>query len=299
MSPPGKSDPVESEEQRQLRTDREESLLLRWKQGGRLSEKEFAEVRHRLPINSRLSAEAAANNSINPSGRANYEKQNLIEYESVFATKVRQIKNWIALGKAAKPAELPPLDSPGEMAAWWTRHMKQRVPAKLIALASQKTSGAAPNSSIVDLTKLVGAVGDALRKARAVRMATDQHLTEAYASGDDTKIEICQRRWLRAVEQERKLETAAREEAKASGDLIPRAELLPELSQFLEVMHQMRRSARRRILARFHVDLSPELAEALGIAIEQELERGDAVLRQLKQFRTLEEIDQFELTAGE
>lgn len=298
MSAAGQVPASESEEQKQRRIEREDALLERWTKGGRLSEKEIAEIRHRLPDGSRLIDEASQLPAQNPLGRVRYAKDNLSDYETVFATKVRQIKNWIATGRAAEQPELPPLDAPHEMAAWWAKHMKQKVPAKLMLLASQKRSGSdgAATATTIDLTKLESAAGDALRQARAIRMAAETHLSQAYASGKDEQIEIHQRRWIRAVEQERKLEGAAREDAKATGALIPKAELLPELSAYLEVGKQMKRSARRRICAKFQFDLSPALLEALGAEIEKELARGDAVLRQLKSFRDLDEIDTFELT---
>jgi hypothetical protein len=271
---------------------RRQALFERWSHGGRLNKSEFEEIRDLLPEGK------CDTRRISPSdpalGGPHAYQKDLIEYESVYGTGLRQIHRWISAGKSANPPELPPLDAPHEMSAWWARHMKHRVPAKLVALALRKPTAASENEGI-DISNLQTAAGDAVRQSGTYLAAADKHLASAYASGDDARIEICQRRWLKALDAVRKAEFAAREDAKVKGDLIPKSELLPELSQFLEVMHQMRRSARRRILAKFLVDLSPELTEKLGQAIEQELKRSDAVLRRLKHFRSLEEIDAFEL----
>jgi hypothetical protein len=276
---------------------RRNALFARWSQGGKLGKTELKEISDLLPKipadpDRREMAEEAPAKPV-------YEK-NLEDYAPIYSCSVRQIHRWIAFGKARKPPELPPLDAPAEMAAWWLRNMKNRAPAKLLALAAQKETGEASlTASAIDLTKLEGAAGDGLRQARAVRMAADQHLTEAYASKSDERIEICQRRWLRAVEQERKLEAAAREDAKASGALIPRGELLPELSQTVEVFGQMTKSSGRRIKEKFSAYLSPELAERLKVEVENEWKRCFGVFRRLEYLTDLDEIDNFELTAAD
>ena len=136
------------------------------------------------------------------------------------------------------------------------------VPARLIVLASERSGE--PAEGAINISDLETAAGDAVKQARSYLAAADKHLTAAYGSGDDARIEICQRRWLKAIEAVRKAEAAAREDEKIKGDLIPRAELLPELSQLLEVMRQMRVSARRRILARFEFDLPAAVLENLA-----------------------------------
>lgn len=60
----------------------------------------------------------------------------LVHYESIYGTKLRAIKRWIAIGRDATARELPPLDEPARMKAWWVRCMSQRVPEKLATLAS-------------------------------------------------------------------------------------------------------------------------------------------------------------------
>ncbi len=57
----------------------------------------------------------------------------LEDYQAQYSTDVRNIKKWIARGRSAEAgADLPPLDDPDKMIAWWERHMAHRVPAKLL-----------------------------------------------------------------------------------------------------------------------------------------------------------------------
>ncbi|WP_157210984.1 hypothetical protein [Verrucomicrobium spinosum] len=56
----------------------------------------------------------------------------LKEFEETYGSTVRSFKNWIAAGREKVPADLPPLDSPGEMAAWWRRVMTHKVPDKVL-----------------------------------------------------------------------------------------------------------------------------------------------------------------------
>lgn len=76
-----------------------------------------------------LSAEPAGGRA----QRARY-KYPLPHYEGIFGTKVRAMKRWIAIGRDANPPDLPPLDQPEKVAAWWRRRMAHRVPEKLLDL---------------------------------------------------------------------------------------------------------------------------------------------------------------------
>ena len=275
------------------------ALLEKWSQGKRLSKSEFEEIRDLIPTIGEIRQSGNDETAPNAQLVAHYQKA-VPDYEKVYGAGERTLKRWIAIGRAANPPELPPLDSPQEMPAWWSRHMKHRVPNKLI-FASKAAMAGLPayrpsESAAIDISALETAAGDAVRQARGYLAAADRHLTEAYASGDDARIEMCQRRWLKALDANRKAEFAANEDAKIKGEWVPLAEVIRDVGQLLEVMKQMRRAARRRILAALRFELSPDHAEQLGQAIEDELARGEAVLRHLKQFRSFEEIDQFELS---
>ena len=45
----------------------------------------------------------------------------------------RTVKRWNATGHAAEPPDMPPLDFPELMLAWWARHMAQAVPRGISA----------------------------------------------------------------------------------------------------------------------------------------------------------------------
>ena len=67
--------------------------------------------------------------------RSHYSKH-LVEYEPVYGYKVRNFKKWLHVGREADPIDLPPLDAPADMPAWWKRRMKQRCPDRILASAA-------------------------------------------------------------------------------------------------------------------------------------------------------------------
>lgn len=60
----------------------------------------------------------------------------LKHYVPIFERSLRLLKGWIADGRDANPPELPPLDRPEEMLAWWHRVKKNRAPDVLRRLAA-------------------------------------------------------------------------------------------------------------------------------------------------------------------
>lgn len=67
-------------------------------------------------------------------------------YAAVFGVSVRTIKTWIAIGRDARPPERPPLDEPARMKDWYSRHMTNRVPDRLVDLAASIARGTGANS---------------------------------------------------------------------------------------------------------------------------------------------------------
>jgi hypothetical protein len=225
--------------------------------------------------------------------RAQYKKP-LREYCAIYDTRERQLKRWIATGKAADPApDLPPLDDPPAMVTWWERRMAVRVPSKILALvveaglkpSEENDSGESIDVDSLDITNL-----DSLRQARRYLAAVDQKLSAAYRSGSESQIRRWQKPFNEAFASVQKAESAQRDALKIAGELIPKDELLRELSTLLELLRQMRSTMRRRIAARLG-DLSPELLERIGAVVDHEREGEDGVLRQLKEFRSIEQID--------
>src|SRR5688572_20673072 len=70
--------------------------------------------------------------------------QPLAFFVPIYGTQVRQLKNWVALGRALKPApQLPPLEDPVAMIDWWPLAFPDRaVPDKIHQAANRVRSGA-------------------------------------------------------------------------------------------------------------------------------------------------------------
>lgn len=133
-------------------------------------------------------------------------------YADVFGESERTIKRWVRTGKEVD--DLPPLDAPEQMANWWSRHYKNRVPVKILQLAksvpangdevvkddplfTQPVEKAAP--APIDLEVGLEASVDRLRRAEAV---ANHKFTEAIRlDADEGEIERKQRAWERVAKQ--------------------------------------------------------------------------------------------------
>lgn len=118
--------PVSPEQQARVLQVRQAALLKRYVAGQRLGRGELRELKGILPDSVIKGA---------PIVRASYQHP-LEHYETIYGRKVRMIKLWIATGRDAVPMELPPLDEPPKMKAWWIRQMKHRVPLDIEQLAA-------------------------------------------------------------------------------------------------------------------------------------------------------------------
>lgn len=222
--------------------------------------------------------------------RAKYA-QPLVAYVKVYGTCLRVIKGWIAIGKKADPPVLPPLDDPEAMVAWWPNHMQTRVPEKILAPARGLKPGVEGNDEeSVDVDAIDASDFDALASARRYLKATERKLAKAYRLGDRAGIKSLQQALLEGIDAERKLNDAVLRARKSSEDYIARVEVLNEISQLLEVFRQMRSTMRRRI-AKHLQDLPPEVVLRVGDVVELERESEDSVLRQLKGFRGLQDVE--------
>ncbi len=112
----------------QLKQKRERALLDKWSDGKALKPAELEEIAHLLPQGGADGAEAA------PEDRPARDAQKvtgvyrnkLATYAAYYESDTRTVKRWISDGKKAD--DYPPLDAKHEMAAWWKRHKKWRVP---------------------------------------------------------------------------------------------------------------------------------------------------------------------------
>jgi len=238
--------------------------------------------------------------------RAQYQ-HNLCDYEAVFGVGVRQLKKWIAVGKSANPPELPPLDDPPLIVAWWNLHMQVRVPQKLLHLAVDAAKNADSSTSnsrlaCIDVKNLDVTLLNALNQARGYLAAVDQKLSAAYRDGDEDSIRRWQGPWERAMETVRKAEAADLLRQKAAGQMLSKSEVLAELANFLTILKVMRSSMARRIIRRLGFSWDESLRadpkwkqrfeQELGAAIDAERITEESFLRRLSTFRS---VDHFEL----
>lgn len=195
-------------------------------------------------------------------------------YAAVFNQTPRTINRWIAHGKAQ--GELPPLDDPAEMPAWWVRHMKHRPPAELLiavpaaqAVSSVKEEPAsvtgdtppAPTPAVIPAS--LGMGGALMRMRLAESDAAAKYLeAQGAAEPNEAEIEMRRRAWERMTESLRKLEKDSPNILKESGDLLPRDEVIRELTQLLSVVGLTWRSFAKRMFPRL-AGLSVDQADQL------------------------------------
>ncbi len=217
----------------------------------------------------------------------------LKDYAKLYGRSVRQIKRWTKLGRDARPRDMPPLDRPGKMLAWWNRNIKLPPPPILEQFALDEAKGTeaeAPGAlKGVDVNQLDVAEGVALKQAKRFLAATAGQLEEAYKTGNDAMIGRLQPRWEKALSAVRLAEDSERKAAERSGDLLPRVEVLSAINQLIEIMRNMQSTMSRRIRARLGV-LSAELDAQLDAVIEAERSRECAVLRRCAYFGTVEDV---------
>jgi hypothetical protein len=112
------------------------AILRKFTAGSRLRKEEMEEIAHLLPV------EAAPYSKSTTEG--GYQKS-YREYEAIYGKKMRTIKWWVEQGKGhPKGPDLPPLDAPKEMPAWWGRVMKQKCPKPVTEAARLHATTQAP-----------------------------------------------------------------------------------------------------------------------------------------------------------
>lgn len=154
----------------------------------------------------------------------------LSAYAARYSTDERTIKRWVASGRSANPAELPPLHNANAMPDWWGRHMRRRCPAAILGAAGAD----APVVDLVTVQQPDPVVGDgepvskgfelnveALRKNLAV---AERMLNQAQVSDppNEAVITARQRVYQSVFSELRKAEADLVEWRKATGDLIDR-----------------------------------------------------------------------------
>lgn len=182
----------------------------------------------------------------------------------------RTVKRWVSFGRNCETPDLPPLDEPGRMAAWFRRAFpREPVPPVLLDYEShapphpQASSAVSPVSpgepgetapeaariTSIALDKLQMGEGEQVQQARAIAKANYARVEESSAKGDSDAYRRWFPVWSDSLELLRKLEKEDREARKASGDLIPRGPVLAEIAQLMEALRIMRDGMVAKILA--------------------------------------------------
>ena len=215
----------------------------------------------------------------------------LHEYEGTFETKIRQLCRWIATGIAA--GEPPPLDDPPKMAAWWTRHMKHRVPAKIAALAvSTPPPAPAPTPTVdphsataaalgmdIKAVRLADDAGPAVQQAFTLVCAAFVKIEAAYTRGDDASIRLWMPRWKEAIDAFRRQQKDDIASRKILGLVIDRAGVEADILQALALFKQMREFMTRRILERIAAATRDDLQSVLTLIREIPSLSSEAIAR--------------------
>lgn len=217
-------------------------------------------------------------------------RENLSGYAERYATDERQIKRWIARGRSRAPQDLPPLDAPREMLAWWSRNMKWKVPDRLLQAAGGVGVDDPPPATVLEveakapmqsgLGQHVGtralpegsgfvAALDRAREAERVAFGAWQHELQRDPP-DSGAEEMRHRAWQRAVETVRKMEISSEDVLAASGQFVRAKDYETSDDEVKAVLHQSLRSLIVRVATK--VGLPPEWFQRVNHAYQAELD---------------------------
>lgn len=238
---------------------------------------------------------------VNTRKHAAYAKPYLA-YAQEFDSGARAIKGWVKFGK--QNDDLPPLDRPAEMAAWWARVMKHSVPEKLLALSrspippSDSPQPNLPPAAPRDFSHIRGLdLNENVQELRRT-LAIDKYLLdEAKAGREESLVALRERNYKSSFELLRKAEITLQNLQQGSGNLIDRDSVEVELAQILESLRIMRETMPRRILAEFERLLPRRLARVFRIierflvpAVEKVRLAEEEIFRNLRSFESPDAI---------
>jgi len=201
-----------------------------------------------------------------PAARSAYPEK-LAVYARIFAHDERSVKRWIKRGREAIGGpDLPPLQDPPKMLAWWAKHFDRRCPPEIVAAARevQALSPAVVAPPVVDNTPspltppadppasaALGGYGDMLDRVRRAEAAAGREFERLSAESgdarDEGKIAAALRSWKGLADQLRELERDARKIQEASGEILPTAEVRRVLADLHGPIVNGMRSILRRI----------------------------------------------------
>jgi hypothetical protein len=213
----------------------------------------------------------------------------LDHYATVYGYAVRNVKKWLGIGREKTPLDLPPLDTPALMPAWWTRNMKQRCPPRLLQAASAAKPAATaqtlpaavlspppavpPNSAPADgALKSSGYAGMIERATHSEVVAWQAWQDSLKADPYDASNEEMRRRaYDRACEQARKV-LKDRDSGLAGDTEWGRWDDMETVAQeHVSVLNQSLRSSPVRVATK--LALPPELFRKIADAWNAELDR--------------------------
>lgn len=184
------------------------------------------------------------------------------EYAVFYGKDERTIKRLVRRGKEL--GNLPPLDDPPKMAAWWRGSMDSVVPDWLLgfiiadpiapsggAAATHASPGDAGSQRPRDFSQIKGLdLADNVAELRRTHAINKQLLDEALHANppNDTLTQLRQKNFERSFDLLRVSETTLQKFQKDAGDLIDKEAVKSEIAQLLEALRLMRETMPRRIL---------------------------------------------------
>lgn len=194
------------------------------------------------------------------------------EYAARYKTSDRTIKRWVKTGKLG--GELPPLDAPQAMPAWWARFYKQRVPPCILEAAQASTaepgasvvaaapaehesipaapsSGASEAASEQPVTIDVGTgFREMLERVRRAEGAAYQEYDRALKGNDESKLPLARKTWAELSKQLRELERDSHDILSRSGALVEKSAVEKVIAEIHVPIVNGVRSMWRRVKAK-------------------------------------------------
>lgn len=206
------------------------------------------------------------------------------------------VKRWVSAGRKQSPPDLPPLDEPHRMAAWFRRRFpREPVPPVLLDYESraptppQAAQEAPPASTVatppatapatneaprqgtpeamtaIDFASIDPDSDAAVKRAAIIEEANGRRVQEASATGRADDYRKWFPIWQESANLLRQLTKEDREARKASGALLDRARVIAELSQLLEALRIMRETMPTKIDNELSKAASPRLRRVLRL----------------------------------
>lgn len=249
------------------------ALMLKWAKGQRLSKDEKEEIASALP-SSRAEARSMT---------ASAYTKTMQEYATIYGYTDRAVKAWIKDGREASGgADLPPLDEPTKMAAWYARVKKRRVPGQLLKFSSTapepssvpKERAAAPTDSAAPGVAFEFNADD-FGYDLAVRFAAEnlghaqEQLRQARKTPENTgRIEECERSVTRALSEYRKAKND--EQGNMGKHMVDKRLMLDKFRAKLGGLHQGVRSCPVRVATK--LALPPDVVRLIIKTMNDELD---------------------------